>query len=248
MDAFHKLIRIDFLIPIFVYLCYQLKDILLYLFISLSLQHNCYFLLADFSIVIPVEQIESLLQIILLLLVFLFQSKGDELAELQSSIVIDVQLAESFFSYLLAHFFAIDVGISCDQLLKGQDTITVYIQVFEYLLQLLSLFFLGKVVVYVAYYCCPKFWIYFELSQPLQSLFQKYWRFLLLCVVLEPRVLECLLGCHSLCLIFVHQINNKFLSFRRQWFKCLCIGLQYALFDNLNGVLGVLASKRHLPC
>ena len=157
MDAFHKLIRIDFLIPIFVYLCYQLKDILLYLFISLSLQHNCYFLLADFSIVIPVEQIESLLQIILLLLVFLFQSKGDELAELQSSIVIDVQLAESFFSYLLAHFFAIDVGISCDQLLKGQDTITVYIQVFEYLLQLLSLFFLGKVVVYVAYYCCPKF-------------------------------------------------------------------------------------------
>ena len=157
MDALHELIRIDFLIPVFVNLCYQLKYVLLYLFVSLSLQYNGYFLLAYFSVVIPVEHIKSFLQIVLLLLMLLLQPKGDELAELQSSVVIDVQLAESLLSYLLAHLPSVDISITRDQFLKGKDSITVDVQVLEYLLQLLSFFFLGKVVVYVTDYSRSKF-------------------------------------------------------------------------------------------
>lgn len=80
--ALDKLIHIDLIIPILIDFLNHFLELSLHLWINLTAKDHPDLLSTDLTIFIPIEQIESLPKSILLLLLLLFESKCNKLAEL----------------------------------------------------------------------------------------------------------------------------------------------------------------------
>lgn len=68
---------------------------------------------------------EGFSQLALLLLTLLLDSEGDELAKLETIVVVDVQLAESVHCDLSAHLSPVDATVTFDQFIQGEHAVIV---------------------------------------------------------------------------------------------------------------------------